>query len=239
MLRRQLPLILAVAWCAVLFGAASVVRGGGGPQPLDLTVHNGTGQWSQTIEKQSWWLESGTLDPNHTVINPIHRCTWDINDHGAVWSEGTFAAGAQVSTTSCHVWDFDPIYACRFGTCADWSWPSNWVGQVVTASGPVTVSVCFMPQDRCFTIVASSTRPWVYRSCIQVRYTPTDPAVVDVPDSGGGRGVVSDVTISLSNPGAKLKSVRLDWGISSDAYPAPGCGTYSNVVSDYPFRWVP
>lgn len=208
-----------------------------GQQALDLTRTNGTGQWSRIIEKQSWWLSSGTVDPDHTIVNPRRNCSWDINDHGAVWSQGTFASGATVSTTSCHIWDFDPIFGCKSGLCTVWSGPSNWVGEIVTASGPVDVSVCFSPQDRCFNLVALSTRPWVYRSCIQILYTPDDPAVTEVPDSNGGRGVISDWTITLTNPGSKnLKSVLLDWGISSDAFPAPGCED-REVVSDYPFRW--
>ena len=203
------------------------------PQPLDLSRATGNGQTSRVIEKQNPWP---LPPPSEQVVNPLTGSTWDINDHDSRGTSG-YLSGT-VSTTWSHIFDWNPIYRCINGTCADWSSPSNWVGVWVQApSSALTGSVCLL--GRCFALnPIAAGGMFDYKMCVQAVYVPDDPAIVDIPGSNGGRGVPSVVGLMLTNPtGRVVKDVAVGWGISSDVFDAPGCSDPAGAQTDYPFRW--
>lgn len=217
------------------------------PNRLDLSSFTGWGAFDGTIEKQSWWLDCCHVDPTHHVENPLN-CTWDINDHNEEVANGNvLTAGTTTSRADCHVFDFNPIYACKSGTCAWWSGASNWVGIKVTSpSSGLSVTMCLQPQGRCFTapeVYDAFLSQYSYSACVQAVYTPDDPAVVAIVGSGGGSGSVTMITRAVGNPtSGTIRNIRASWGVASDVVTAPGCPNYPtsqwSIQSDYPFKWV-
>ncbi len=239
-MKRRL-LCLAFLACVVVSVSAR-----GKVPPLDLNAGSGGGQRSLIIEKQSWWLGGGVIDPDHVVRNTT-SCTWDINDHMAYASEGYLGPGASSGRQDCHVFDFTPIEACRSGVCMAWSFPSNWVGMRVQASTTdVSVSLCFDPQDVCFTaspVYDKSLRLYTYDICAQAVYNPDDAAVGDIVGSNGGRGVPTRVTRTVTNlSGRTIRTITARWGLTSDAYTAPGCPSFPasawSLQRVYPWSWI-
>lgn len=210
---------------------------------LDLSSPTGYAQTNSQIEKQSWFLAGGAWDPDHTVVNST-ACSWDINDHSQWQAMGDLAAGASVSTSFCHVMDFNPIFACK-PMCANWSGFSNWIGWQVGAKGAgIVASICFAPQGRCFTpAVIDYGRGFSQTFCGQAVYAGpqgTDSAVVPIANSNGGYGVVTTATLSVTNSGSHLaRGVAVLWGLASDQFYPTGCSNpdHSPQAHDYPFNW--
>lgn len=216
------------------------------PHPLDLSQVTGGGQMTHVIERQSWFLDCCTPDPSHTVVNPGGLGSWDINDHLAFIAGGSLAAGASTSGNWRHIWAWNPIFSCR-PMCANWSGVSNWYGADIIAPSPnLTASVCFAPQDRCFIVAPVWSAEWnayAYLFCAQVVYVPEDPALVDIADSGGGRGVPSTMTLSVANPTNRtVRNVTAGYGTSSDVTFTSGCSlsnpNQSPRTFTYPFAVV-
>ncbi len=230
----------------VLVISATVMLSAGKPSPFTLQIFDGGGQGDTIIEKQSWWLATG-IDPNHTVINST-MCSWDINDHTDFRSaEGSLVSGGTTNRSDCHVFDFNPIYSCRFGTCAWWSFPSNWAGIRVEASEPdVLVTMCFAPQGTCFSALSTydkSLHAYIYNICVQAVYTPDDPALVDIDGSNGGRGLPTTIIRTVTNPsGRTIRTLKARWGLGSDVFEASGCPAYPTsgwpLQSAYPWRYI-
>ncbi len=237
-MRRILAIIGAVALAAALSFPASA----GQAVPLDLANVQGGGQATNVIEKQTWWLDCCTPDPDHTVTNPGGLGSWDINDHNDYVAGGYVAAGETTTGTYRHVFDWGPMFSCR-PVCADWSGRSNWYGTSVQApSAALDVVVCFEPQGRCFTLAPNPVgRAWSYEFCGHAVYAPDDPAIVDIPGSGGGRGVPTTISLTVSNPTSRtVKNVSGGFGISSDVTFPTGCHPDPNDGGgqyDYPFGW--
>lgn len=216
-------------------------------QPLDFTHSTGGGQSSQRIEKQTWWIDSVTPDPNHIVVNPGGYGSWDINDHNDSSSTGYLNAGVTQSVTYQHIFDWNPMYSCRVGTCAYWSGVSNWYGTTIVApSNGLNISVCFAPQNRCFNLVpvwVPDWRAYKYSFCGQAVYGLDDPAIIDIPGSNGGKGIPTNITLSVTNPTSRsVKDITVNWGITSDIVFDSACSNPSpnsdpNIQHSYPFDW--
>lgn len=233
--------------CVVALSTVALVANR--PQPLSLVQGvTGGGQLNYQIDKQSWWLDGTHVDPDHRIVNPLAGCTWDINDHNEYEARGVLIAGSSVNRTDCHVFDTNPFYACNSGTCAWWSGPSNWVGlEGWSTSSALIATLCFQPQNRCFTAtpiyVGGSAKLYRYDACVQAVYDPTDASIVEIAGSNGGRGLVTTVRRSVTNPTARdVKSVQVNWGLASDVFTTPGCPAYPlstwAIQSEYPWRWV-
>jgi hypothetical protein len=215
--------------------------------PLDMSTAMGGGQSTRIIEKQTWWLDGTTPDPTHTVINPGGIGSWDINDHNDFGASGYMLPGATTTGTYRHIFDWNPIYGCKSGTCANWSGRSNWYGASVDSpTATLDVQVCFDPQDRCFPLSPewlANLGKYRYRFCGQAVYRPDDLAIVAIPGSNGGYGVPTTIRLIITNPTAtKNKAVHGDYGISSDGLFTSGCsGSDPNtelLSGAYPFGWV-
>jgi hypothetical protein len=211
---------------------------------------SGTGETHPRVDQQTWWLDSGTPDPDHLVTNPDSGCSWDINEYfTAGTATGNLSPGGSSSTGFCHIYDYNPIYQCVGGTCQDVVFHKNWAGFVVNAASPdLTVSICFSP-GTCFTPSAQAVgtgrqTSYDWRFCGYPVYTQNDPAIQPIPNSGyGGYGAKTTITITVSNASsATIKNVSAGWGLSSDVFFPPGCpsdGTAPgpNVQNVYPFVW--
>lgn len=235
--------LVAVAALAVTLAMPAATLSNPAVQ-LDL-VGNGTGAWNRLVEKQNDWPLPA--DQSLWRINPTN-CTFDINDHYAFTDSGYLPANTTVSKTTCHIFDFDPIYRCLNGLCADWSAPSNKYSVTVAApTASLAVSVCFDTDGRCFQLDPvwnQDRRQYGYSLCVQAIYDPDDPLVLEIPGSNGARGVTTRITWSVSNPsllpGPKgtVKNIEVAWGLSSDAYYAGSCTANTQFANnEYPYRW--
>jgi len=236
---------IIVAVILILLSAMTVF--GNRPQSVSFDQYTGFSQYTYTIEKQTWWLDGTHVDPNHVVVNSTQnpRCTWDINEHSEFHASGYLPAGGSTAQTDCHVWDTNPIYSCFSGICAWWSGNSNWVGlQVYAPSNQLATSIC--TQGRCFDgtpVYSPKDRLYAYNVCVEVLYSPDDPAIIEILGSGGGLGAPSSIVRTVANPtGKDIKNIQINWGLASDVFPAPGCPAYPksgwNIQDAYPFRWV-
>jgi hypothetical protein len=150
--------------------------------------------------------------------------------------------------TTKHIFDFNPIYRCAYGLCANWSSPSNSFGASITApQNTLEVTICYEPQGHCFSLTPiynANEKLYMYEGCNQAVYAPDDPAVIEIPNSNGGRGVPTVITLTITNsstsnsPKATVKNIRVEWGLSSDIFFAPSCVSPGQLQnSEYPFRW--
>lgn len=253
MLKRALPLLVFVAMAVGASSTFARHSRAAPQQPLSLDVGYANIQFDHRIEKQSWFLDCCTYDPDHTVVNPGTASdpgTWDINDnHRSGPVMGYVAAGTTLtSRTYRHVFDWNPMFSCR-PTCAKWSSPSNSFGaRIYAPSDTLVVTICYQPQGRCFTftpVYDSSRGQFTYQGCQQAVYAPDDPAIIDIPGSNGGKGVPSTMVLTITNPstvsGPKgtMKDVTASWGLSSDVILAPGCVPHLQLPNhDYPFNWI-
>jgi len=246
-LRRLVPVLVAV------LAIAGPVRAQA-PVALDLNHASGGGQWDGGIEKQTWSHLDGSK--YHIVVNPT-SCTWDINDHNDFTAQGDVAPGSASSVTFCHIASAEPLWACYSDYCAWWSGRDNWVGlRMYAKTADVLASLCFAP-GRCFDPTPAfdrKSRTWISDFCVTAVYRgdPYDPAMVEIPDSGGGLGVREDVTLTVRGSQAKgvVHDVWVDWGVSSDIFFPNGCqfGVGANGwpidpyqvphQADYPFIWT-
>jgi len=189
-IRRQLPLILAVVWIAALCGVRSVLAGP--PSGNQDFILGGTYPSIQNpVEQQSAKTnDECRVDPTGCVYNPT-GCMWDIDDQGQGGAFGRLAAGVSTS----HSWCME----------ADWTW--RLVGVNVGASrSDLVVTVSYQPQG--FS-VQLSPRPgtaytYDYTGCvIGPYYNQGDPQLTAVPESAGGVALQTVVTVTVTNPSAR------------------------------------
>jgi hypothetical protein len=237
-------IFLVAAMVAVLLTPAASA---GKPRTLELGSALGQGQWDRTLEKYNAQPLSSA---GPWVENPRPDCTWDINDWSSLGTTGDLAAGAAVTESACQIEGYNPMYVEKNGMLAWWSGVSPWFGVAVDAPSPsLSVKVCYSPQARCFTLspVALDSRTYRYRICTQVVYTPDDPSLSEIPGStpvtlptgsADGRGVVTTITFTVSNPAGRVaKGVAINWGVSSDAVFTVACPSHNAAYAEYPFRW--
>ncbi len=218
--------------------------------PLDLSNPSSISiQSDSIIEKQNDWPYTADPDYPNLIVNPTIG-TWDINDHFNKTSSGYLDPGTSTSTNINHIFDFNPIYKCNYGYCAWWSAVSNRFGaNIIAPSDKLLVTTCYSPQNYCFTatpIWDATNKIFRYTNCSNTVYTSDDPAVIVIPNSNGGRGVPTVITLTIKNTNTQtgekysIKNIQARWGISSDVVSEPGCENlayYSNIEANYPFIW--
>ena len=170
MARRTLGLLLAPFLMAATFG------------PLEGE------QTQQPVEQQT---PGGATQPDRSlwVTNPT-GCAWDADDSRSTWfRDQTLAAGETATATKCVVVDAMDH--------------SIWV-EVLSGSPNLIVELRFgAPFNYVFRgnpiPVGRDYRNWVC-ALGPVYQSETLPTLPEIAGSNGGRGVVSDVTISVTNP---------------------------------------
>lgn len=143
---------------------------------------------------------------------------WDIDDH---WIRG---GGLDSSTVIAHQTVMDHltyIGDCDGLSCGPSRMLTARVLEQATSPG-LTVTVSVSP-GQSYPLIATldmfahpRTWQWVL-PCQQMQgYVPTDPAMQDIPDSNGGRGVPTVVSMSVANPTDRdLGRVYASYGISA------------------------
>lgn len=199
------------------------------------------------VEQQSDFV--GCCTPVDPVINPLlvspPLCAWDVDDAWHQFGGGDLAAGQTVSGTLCMVSDHNPTYQCINEVCG---WGSGQRARHSAALGSpsaaLIVQVCYSPQGRCFTLAPQAVDSgYRYTLCSHVVYEPDDPALVEIPDSNGGLGVVTTITTTVQNPtGAAVRGNVLlhevvGIGRSSIASLPPCAFNVYPTTYDYPFEW--
>lgn len=204
----------------------------------------------QPVEQQSDYPYTPTAP--HYVTNPF-TCTWDVDDFQQ-WLAlpAPLRAGQSVSMSACVVADATSYPVTINGVTAQWSSTHGAFGTAVSGDGPgLAVQVCWQPQGWCVSppVTQQSDGSWESWSCSQAAYNPDDPALVPIPDSGtGGTGVVSTITVAVTNTSAKtIRNVSSDvqvvgisqwpWNHTSTS----GCvaDSWTNAqVRQYPMRWT-
>lgn len=238
--------LLAFGLAILLIGcgpAGADAKRRGGSQDLNLETGFSFMQSTRWVEQQDDWPQG---PDGVAILRPtVFPCdTWAVDDHADWRAFGVVQPGASTSRTDCQVNDFNPVFATRFGTTGWWSNARyGFTGVLVhAASADLTVTVCYAPQGRCFTVGAvwdASFGAYAYTFCGRANYGPNDPALAEVPGSNGGRGVFTYVTVTVTNPtGRRVRNVRADGGISSDFFFPAGCAGPESEHSEYPFSWT-
>ena len=211
-----------------LFAVFSLSASAAKPNALDLAGANASGQLTSWIEQQDDWPKPVDFIRNSVSGGFGDPCAWSVNDHLDWLAGGYLDAGASTSAQACIVSDFNPVYATRFGTTAWWSMAVyGFFG--VSVSEPLAAEVCYSPQGRCFSGQSF---------CGRANYAPDVPALSDIADSHGGRGVVTTITLTVSNPTSKrVRDAVVRWGISSDVFFPVGCEELP-TSGEYPFKWT-
>jgi len=212
--------------------------GGNKPQPLGTSwggYSGGAGR--EQIEQQSNYPFDSTA-----VVDPHIGCSWDINSYSDSGTSGYLNPGVIYSSTICQISDPDPIYKTINGTTGWWSSPHAYFsGYVDSLSSSLEVKACYQPQNRCFTASPrynSSTNKFEWSICSHAIYNPGDSAVVEIPNSNGGHGVITNIAFSVKNLSTKkISNVNYNIGVSSDAVKVLGCPYIGTVNSSYPFTW--
>jgi len=145
--------------------------------------------------QNSPWVEQQGLTTPGVPTNPFGgACLWSVNDHEEWTSWGYLDPGASASRTKCVVSDGASTAPYGMSTV-----------KVVSKSPELTVTVCFS-QGRCFTpspVYDRANRSYLWTFCGKVHYHHEDPALVEIPDSQGGYGVVSSVVTTISSTASK------------------------------------
>jgi hypothetical protein len=104
---------------------------------------------------------------------------------------GSLDPGAAAVYSACIIAD-DPKYGV---------WGFNY-GIMLSASSPALVVTIGLPGfTHQLSAVSSGNNNWTYTGCVSGPiYTSTSPDIVNFPDTNGGSGVPTSVTLSVSNP---------------------------------------
>ena len=137
------------------------------------------------------------------VWNPT-GCVWDIDDQWNMYGTGVLEAGASHSISQCEITD-GQRHLIGFRAFADIP------GLVVTVSfSPMNVAFTLMP-------IAEDRRTWGYGGCVG---GPVDWGWASSPlveGSNGGRGTVTTVTVTVTNPTDRVvRNVGLESKRGSD-----------------------
>lgn len=231
-----LALILIVASPA----QAAKPAAGGGNGSLTFTLQPDV-QTDRIVEQQTDW--AFPADPAEWVVNPYGVCLWDVDDHWQYWGSGSLKPGESASVDLCVVSDPVSIYKTVSGVTTWYSQETKFIALSVTTAktAGLDVSVCYRPQGRCFYPHPVGSSPVTYESCTQVRYGRDDPALSEIPGSQGGIGVLTTVTVTVTNPTSRtVRDVVAAAGPSwlQAGSPLPGCaGRVGAIVMDYPYRF--
>jgi len=251
--------LLALLGALALAGALSIPVRGGQQQPFSFqNTSGGSGQSDYPLEEYNPYPLPA--DRSIWIVNPIvPACDWDINDHVQTNTfTGFLDPSGSSSDDTCMVSYSYPTYSTRYGAGAFGQafGVHGLYGIAVVASSPgLTVTICYQPQNRCFTpqpLFVYQHKPlnsyYTWTFCGHAVYTgdPLDATLVEIGGSGGGYGLISTITATVSNNSlAQVKGISARWGYTSDVTGVSGCVFDNNGLpvpqppanNDYPFIW--
>lgn len=196
-----------------------------------------------------------TVVTNTTFSHTRWGCSWDVDDNSDASAYGKLSPGQTVSFTVCQViesfnspfpssciYDFDNARGCGY--------PVE-IG-LYSDSPSVTATLCFSPGP-CFAPQShydQASKMYLSRACVRAVYPYGDPLDVPIEGSGGGHGVLTDETITVTNPtsrAVKYSNARfsqIGWGqgaggVGPISYPSPVFCYQDNTdqFTDGIFRW--
>jgi len=119
-------------------------------------------------------------------------CHWELDDMQQITGNGgSLDPGGTSVYTACIIAD-DPKYGI---------WGFNY-GITLSAPSPALVATISLPGfTHRLTAVKSGNNNWTYTGCASGPiYTSSSPDIVNLPNTNGGSGVPTRVTLSVSNP---------------------------------------
>lgn len=162
-------------------------------------------QIDQPVEQQTPWVDDGGPGqawwPNDTSlwINNPTGCIWDQDDHMQWFADGSLIALTPVQLHFCQVVESTSIWNTLWGTSSYWSFSPRIVAiSVRSSSATLDVRACYSPGSCMAITAAPDGHNYVYNGCVRAAYDVGDPAIVTIPGSNGGIGVVTQVTVSVT-----------------------------------------
>jgi hypothetical protein len=147
------------------------------------------------------------------VVNPT-SCAWDFDDHGSYLRGGALDAGASVRVIACLIANENPLFGVSWAIHPNWRF-------AVWAPRPLDVTVCYDPG---ICLPLSITDTYRYEACTAGPfYGHESPAIQTIPDSNGGWGVPTTVTLTVTNPGNhRVRNIYVQIVGGNDANQCPG-----------------
>jgi hypothetical protein len=214
----------------------------GRPQDALTWQQFGFGQQDYIVEQETNYPQGS--DPAGWVVNTT-SCAWSVNDHWlrALVDGGqdgvTLDAHGSSATSVCMIASPNPFYKTINGVAAYYSYPLlPYLSVSVSSPSPsLTAAACWSPQNRCFNLTPTwnaAAHDYEASLCALASYSPSDPALQTIPDSNGGSGVYSTVSITVANPTSRaVRKVYAAYSILGADAGNPTC----NANSEYPFHW--
>lgn len=143
---------------------------------------------------------------------------WDVDDYWTRFSNnGTLEPGATVTDQVGYIADCDGT-SCGPFRIADLRLSSASSHLLITVTispgpdgGPPVVYTVASP------VYVKSTREWEYTWCAYPpSYQYADPNLQPIPDSNGGTGVPTSVTLSVTNMDSRRTNVGGSWGLDQE-----------------------
>lgn len=234
-------LVVAATALAIALADSAAVTSAASPHPLHFDLV-GNVQLQQPVEQQSDY----PFDPRaaHYVVNPT-SCSWDVDDSWQrIAVDGYLEANATATFRTCMVSDATAYTTTKNGLTASWSSSRGYLGVLVHSPvSRLVVSVCYSLRSRCFAPAPqfnTAQKRYDYVACTQAVYDPGDPDLVSIPDSNGGTGVVSQITLEVANPTSRqIRSIGADIevvGVGAH-FAAGACGYAPLPRRDYPWSF--
>lgn len=182
--------LLSLIVFATLILGASISRAA--PQPM-LALETFELDGATTVEQQPG------------VINPTDPfCLWDIDDFWTAGGFGDMAPGV-LSISQCEIADNQ----------------HRIVGISGYATSPdLVVTLSFEPQGVSFTLapIVRDRKTWDYGGCVTGPIHSTVSLLPEIPDSNGGHGVYTMVTLTVQNStGRVLRNTLIQLDTGSDS----------------------
>jgi hypothetical protein len=168
-------------------------------------------QTDTPIEQQTPWIDDGcsadgvcgTWWPNDTslwVTNPT-GCIWDADDRRQLFAGGSLRAGVPAVERFCVVAEPYSVSTTRWGVEGLYGLPRRLAAVSVTSRSPdLKVAACFAPGGCTSFPAVRDGRDYKYAGCVRVAYDDNDPAVVEIPGSNRGIGVLTQGSLTVTAP---------------------------------------
>ena len=168
-------------------------------------------QIDSPIEQQTPWIDDGcSLDgvcgtwwPNDTSLWVLNRtgCIWDADDRRRLFADGSLRAGVPAVERFCVVAEPYSVLTTRWGLEGLYGMPRRLAAVSVTSRSPdLMVEACFAPGGCTSFPAVRDGRDYEYAGCVRVAYENHDPAVVEIPGSNRGIGVLTQGSLTVTAP---------------------------------------
>jgi hypothetical protein len=212
---------------AVLFAVTHFAGTSNRPQLGDQVT--GSSQIQNPVEQQTPGFYGpcdnpqlpGWCQPDRSLwVMNLTGCIWDHDDFYRISTTGDLAAQTAYSLPECYIADWDHHCATINGqvVCSDGHVVA---GGAVASVSNLLVTACVTP-GVCLPVTVTQTarREFTYRFCTSIYAARDDPALEAIPDSNGGVGVPTTLTLRVRNQSSKVvRDVRVSESVGDDVVP--------------------